>query len=91
MLRVVDVVVVVVNVVVAVAVVVVVVVVVFVVVVVVVIVVVLTTSRIIKHVVTGQAPVTLEMRNTPWKETHQLKVVHAYISADANHASIRNM
>ena len=39
------------------------------VVVVVVVVVVLTLTRIIKSVVTGQAPVTLELRNTPGK-TH---------------------
>ena len=41
-----------------------------VVVVVVVVVVVLTLTRIIKSVVTGQAPVTLELRNTPGKNTH---------------------
>ena len=40
------------------------------VVVVVVVVVVLTLTRIIKSVVTGQAPVTLELRNTPGKNTH---------------------
>ena len=39
-------------------------------VVVVVVVVVLTLTRIIKSVVTGQAPVTLELRNTPGKNTH---------------------
>ena len=39
-------------------------------VVVVVVVVVLTLTRIIKSVVTGQAPVTLELRNTPWKNTN---------------------
>ena len=33
-------------------------------------VVVLTLTRIIKSVVTGQAPVTLELRNTPGKHTH---------------------
>ena len=32
--------------------------------------VVLTSTRIIKSVVTGQAPVTLELRNTPGKSTH---------------------
>ena len=37
--------------------------------VVVVVVVVLTLTRIIKFVVTGQAPVTLELRNTPGKNT----------------------
>ena len=36
----------------------------------VVVVVVLTLTRIIKSVVTGQAPVTLELRNTPGKNTH---------------------
>ena len=54
----------------------------------VVVVVVLTLTRIIKSVVTGQAPVTLELRNTPRKNT-QPKVVHAYITADAIHASTR--
>ena len=48
-------------------------------------------TRIIKSVVTGQAPVTLELRNTPGKNTNQPKVVHAYITADAIHASARNM
>ena len=38
--------------------------------VVVVVVVVLTLTRIIKSVVTGQAPVTLELRSTPGKNTH---------------------
>ena len=56
------------------------------VVVVVVVVVVLTLTRIIKSVVTGQAPVTLELRNTPGKTHTQPKVVHAYITADAIHA-----
>ena len=56
------------------------------------VVVVLTLPRIIKSVVTGQAPVTLELRNTPGKNTHtQPKVVHAYITADAIHASTRNI
>ena len=55
-----------------------------------VVVVVLTLTRIIKPVVTGQAPVTLELRNTPGKHT-QPKVVHAYITADAIHASTRNI
>ena len=62
-----------------------------VVVVVAVVVVVLTLTRIIKSVVTGQAPVTLELRNTPGKNTHKPKVVHAYITADAIHASTRNI
>ena len=53
-------------------------------------VVVLTIIRTIKSVVTGQAPVTLELRNTPGKK-HEPKVVHAYITADANHASTRIM
>ena len=60
------------------------------VVVVVVVVVVLTLTRIIKCVVAGQAPVTLELRNTPGKNK-QPKVVHAYITADAIHASTRNI
>ena len=46
--------------------------------------VVLTLPRIIKSVVTGQAPVTLELRNTPGKTHTQPKVVHAYITADAH-------
>ena len=54
-----------------------------------VVVVVLTLTRIIKSVVTGQAPVTLELRN-PQGKTHP-KVVHAYITADAIHASTRNI
>ena len=37
---------------------------------VVIVVVVLTLTSIIKSVVTGQAPVTLELRNTPGKDTH---------------------
>ena len=55
------------------------------------VVVVLTLTRIIKSVVTGQAPVTLELRNTPGKTDTQPKVVHAYITADAIHASTRNI
>ena len=47
------------------------------VVVVVVVVVVLTLNRTFKYVVTGQAPVTLELRNTPGKK-HKPTVVHAY-------------
>ena len=46
---------------------------------------------ITKSVVTGQAPVTLELRNTPGKKPNNLKVVHAYITADAIHASTRNI
>ena len=59
--------------------------------VVVVVVVVLTLTRIIKSVVTGQAPVTLELRNTPGKNTNKPKVVHACITADAINASTRNI
>ena len=46
---------------------------------------VLTLTRIFKSVlVTGQqAPVTLELRNTPEKNTNKPKVVHAYIKANA--------
>ena len=59
---------------------------------VVVVVVVLTLTRIIKSVVTGQAPVTLEWRNTPRKKTQtKPKVVHAYIIFDATNASARKM
>ena len=47
--------------------------------VVVVVVVVLTITRIIKSVVTGQAPVTLELRNTPGENTHNPKW-YTYIS-----------
>ena len=56
-----------------------------------VVVVVLTITHIIKSVVPGQAPVTLELRNTPGKKHTQPKVVHAYITADAIHASTRNI
>ena len=55
------------------------------------VVVVLTLARTIKSVVTGQAPVTLELRNTPGKNTNRPKVVHAHITADAIHASARNI
>ena len=49
-----------------------------------VVVVVLTLTRMIKSVVTGQAPVTLELRNTPVGKKHkQPKAVHAYITAHA--------
>ena len=37
------------------------------------VVVVLTSTRIIKSVITGQAPVTLEQRNTPGKKHKQTK------------------
>ena len=43
------------------------------------VVVVLTLTRIIKSVVTGQAPATLELRNTLGKKHKQPKVVHAYL------------
>ena len=49
-----------------------------VVVVIVVVVVVLTLTRIVKSVVTGQAPVTPELRNTPGKKHTQPKVVLCY-------------
>ena len=52
---------------------------------------VLTLTRIIKSVVTGQDPVTLEPRNTPGKKHTQPKVVHTYITADAIHASTRDI
>ena len=55
----------------------------------VVVVVVLTLTRIIKSVVTGQAPSTLEWKNTPGKNTSKQKVVHAYIIAKAIHASAK--
>ena len=50
-------------------------------------VVVLTSTRIMKSVVTGQAPGTLELRNTLGKNTNKPKMVRAYITADAIHAS----
>ena len=55
-----------------------------------VVVIVLTLTRVIKSLVTGQAPVTLEWRNTPGKKTKP-KVVHACIIADAIHASARKI
>ena len=55
-----------------------------------VIVVVLTLTCIIKSVVTGLAPVTLELRNTLRKK-NKPEVVHAYIIADATHASARKV
>ena len=58
---------------------------------VVVVVVVLTLTRIIKSVVTGQAPVTLELRNTPGKTHTQPGGVHAYITAATIHASTSNI
>ena len=53
--------------------------------------VVLTLTRIIKFVVTGQAPVALELRNTLGENTNNSKVEHAYITAGAIHASTRNI
>ena len=50
--------------------------------------VVFTLPRIIKSVVTGQAPFALELRNTPGKKHNKPKVVHAYITADAIHACL---
>ena len=41
--------------------------------------------------VAGQAPVTLELRNTPGKNTNKPKVVHTHITADAIDASTGNM
>ena len=58
-----------------------------------VVVVVPTLTRIIKSVVTGQAPGTLELRNTPEKKnTNQRRYTHTwYITADAIHASTRSI
>ena len=50
-----------------------------VVVVVVVVVVAITLSRIIKSVLTRQAPVTLEWKNTPGKTQSKPNMIHAYI------------
>ena len=44
------------------------------------VVVVITFTRIIKFAVTGQAPVTLELRNTPGKNTSKPKVIYKAIS-----------
>ena len=52
---------------------------------------VLTLTRIIKSAVTGQAPFTLEWRNTPEKYTPKPKVVHACIIADASHESAKRL
>ena len=49
-----------------------------------------TLTRIVKSVVTGQAPVTLEWENTPGKRTNQTKsgtYTHVDIIAEAIHAS----
>ena len=54
-------------------------------------VVVLTSTRIIKSVVTGQAPVTLELRNTQEKNRNQKWYTHTNIIADAIHASARKI
>ena len=54
-------------------------------------VVVVTSTRMIKSAVTGQAPVTLKPRNILVKNTNNPKVVHPYITADAIHASTRNI
>ena len=54
------------------------------------VVVVLAFIRIIKSVVTGQAPVTLELRNTPGRKRIH-KVVHACIITNAIHASAENI
>ena len=60
---------------------------------VVVVVVVVTITRIMKSVVIGQAPVTLEWRNTPGEKKHkqnQKWYTHTWcIIADAIHASAR--
>ena len=51
-----------------------------------------TLTRIIESVVTGQAPVTLELRNTPGKNTHNPRwYTHISQLADAIHASTRNI
>ena len=42
--------------------------------------VVLTLTRIIKSTVTGQAPVTLELRNTPEKTQNEPKVIHVVLN-----------
>ena len=56
------------------------------------IVVILTLTRIIMFVVTGQAPVTLELRNTPGKTNKQTNQRwYTHITADAIHASARNI
>ena len=52
----------------------------------------LTLTRTIKSAVTEQAPVTLELRNTPFgKNTNEPKVVNAYIAAVETHAYTRNI
>ena len=49
-----------------------------------------TLTRIIKSVVTGQAPVTLELRNTPGKNTNNPRW-YTHMPADAIHAFTRNL
>ena len=46
-------------------------------------------SRVIKSVSTGQAPVILEWKNTPRKNTKQTKGGKSYIIAEAVHASTK--
>ena len=56
--------------------------------------VVLTLTRIIKSVVSGQAPVTLELRNTPEKKHKQTKGgtrIDYITAADAFHVSARKI
>ena len=48
---------------------------------------VLTLTPLIKSVITGQAPVTLELRNPPGIQIAQTKVIHVYLIAEASHAS----
>ena len=57
------------------------------------VVVVLTLTRIVKSVLTRQAPVTLELRYTPGKKHKENKggSLHAYIRADAIHAFTRDI
>ena len=56
-----------------------------------VVVVVPTLTRIIKSVVTGQAPVTMQLKNTSGKTTNKPTVVHAYVTADTINAFTRNI
>ena len=53
--------------------------------------VVLTLTRIIKSVVTGQAPITLELRNTPGKNTNNPRWYTHISQLDAIHVSTRNI
>ena len=54
--------------------------------------VVLTLTRIIKSVVTGQAPVTLELRNTPTqrKQTKSKHVLHGLLAVAPSNATLRS-